>query len=714
MTDNLIDIDLPLKKGHAVERDKLGRTRFAESVVSTLRRVSPSSGFVVSIEGAWGSGKTSTLAMIEELLAVEAESSEAVVVHFNPWLVGDRDALLRQFLSTLASAVEHVDQADEGRKVAKELNTYSKAFDLVKLIPGAEPWATIVKSVFATAGEVTGAIAEYKTPDIERRKAALEVALQKYTRPIIVFVDDVDRLFPAEVYEMVRIVKAVGDLPNVGYILAWDPAYVTEALKNAGVPQSDAYLDKVVQVRMPLPSLSVSAREALVDEAMKALHPGTLKSHFGNDSERLPLLYFSGLRDILEHPRDVPRVFSTVNAIEPALRGELAFADILGLAALMVKAPAVFELLRKSPRWFVGKLPGDRALIEKDEELLREGAEPRRKAYDACPSPRAARKLVHFLFPLTAKNEESFVLSEPEYVKGHIGNPARLLVALQLSLDAGDVSLVSAGKYLVHSDQRQSVAEGITADNCLEFLEGLGDLTLETDGRGIGDVGELSLAISHLVDTVPFVARVTQRRGLLGIRAEEVAEQAIARIIGVAEPTNGPQIATSIVRRGGLSLAARILVRSYLSTSNQRETLLSCPASEKDGLFARFSENVLQAAKEARIFSAANPSLVLWTLARVAPERCPEVFAAIQIAEPSLDEFARALLNASYDSHKGQAYALPQDTWLVEAYTPLEALRDHGACRLHDQSLGYPERAVWRALVEGSNLYAVDGTAVDR
>ncbi len=216
-------LDKPLSGNEVLADDKLGRAPFARTVAKVLERVSGSSGLVVSIEGAWGSGKTTTLSIIEELLRCEPEETRPVIVHFNPWLVGDREALLQQFLGRLASEVKLGDPSKDGKRVAKELKTYAKAFDVLKLIPGAEPWASIVKSVVNTVGDAVGSIADYKAPGIEARKRDVARRLSGFKRRIIVFVDDVDRLFPLEVFEMVRIIKAVGDLPNVGYVVAWDP-----------------------------------------------------------------------------------------------------------------------------------------------------------------------------------------------------------------------------------------------------------------------------------------------------------------------------------------------------------------------------------------------------------------------------------------------------------------------------------------------------------
>lgn len=96
-----IDYDIPLKADSALQGDKLSRKGYAEIAAAALRKVPSSAGLVVSIEGAWGSGKTSALAMIEALLLEDKELASPLIVHFNPWLVGDKDALLRHFLLEL-------------------------------------------------------------------------------------------------------------------------------------------------------------------------------------------------------------------------------------------------------------------------------------------------------------------------------------------------------------------------------------------------------------------------------------------------------------------------------------------------------------------------------------------------------------------------------------------------------------------------------------
>ena len=114
-----INFDIPLQAENALQGDKLSRAGFAESAAAALRKVPTSAGLVVSIEGAWGSGKTSALAMIEAILNQPGSAYQPLIVHFNPWLVGEKDALLRHFLSRIAGALNFSDHSRDVKNVAK-------------------------------------------------------------------------------------------------------------------------------------------------------------------------------------------------------------------------------------------------------------------------------------------------------------------------------------------------------------------------------------------------------------------------------------------------------------------------------------------------------------------------------------------------------------------------------------------------------------------
>jgi predicted KAP-like P-loop ATPase len=72
--------------------------------------------------------------------------------------------------------------------------------------------------------------------------------------------DDIDRLDKEEIQAIFRLVKLTADFPNTVYILSCDIERVAEALaerygsKDAG----KSFLEKIIQLSLPLPSLTPS------------------------------------------------------------------------------------------------------------------------------------------------------------------------------------------------------------------------------------------------------------------------------------------------------------------------------------------------------------------------------------------------------------------------------------------------------------------------
>jgi KAP family P-loop domain len=706
-----INLDSPLRTVSALQSDKLSRGRFAQAAADVLRKVSSSAGLVVSIEGAWGSGKTSVLALIEAILNKSDKQPQPLIVHFNPWLIGEKDALLRHFLSRIAGAIKLSDNTRDGKKVAAEIKAYSKAFDLVKLIPGAEPWASLIKLVVETAGTVTGAVADYKTPDIESYKKRVEESLRKFPRPIIVFIDDIDRLFPLEVFEMVRIIKAVGELPHVGYVLAWDSAYVSSALEKLGVPHPHSYLDKVVQVRMPLPRLSRLARRNLINDELNKLGPEVLLPRFKAQDDRLAHLYQYGLRDLLEQPRDIARVFNAVRLMEPLLRDEIVFADILGLTALSVKAPSVFELIRKEPRLFVGRLADDLGLLNKSKDVIEDGEQKRSAAYETASSPNGVRQIVHFLFPAVAEAEGSYAVGIASHVEGNIAHPAKLAIALQLSLTDGDVSIKTARRYLQQPNQRAEVLASLTSENCSEFLELLGEVGKSLQGAGILDIDELCIAIARLPEQPLFVERARAPRESFSLRAEDTVLEAVSVLILATDKSRMSAVAEKIATDPvALSCAAEIISQSYVEGPRKQLSEVTVSAESKESILKSFASNILKASEDDVLYEKINPGFIFWTTARLVPDICPNVYKVLKDKDGTLDKFAVQILGGSWDSTNGASFCIPRDDALLSVYCPIEQFKVHAAARLEDLSLVNPTRAAWRSVVEGKRLYGVDGS----
>jgi KAP family P-loop domain len=702
-----IAADRPLAVANALENDQLNRCGFAKAAVLALERVSNDTGFVISIEGSWGSGKTSILAMMEQIIQQRSVGPTPIVVHFNPWLIGDRSALLRQFLMSISNALSMKDNADEAEKAAKALKNYAKVFDFIAYIPGAEPFTSPVKKVLNAASNAVGGVADEKKRDLEAKKSQLEQALIALGRKIYVFIDDIDRLYPNEVYEMVRIVKAVGDLPNVGYILAMDSSYVASALESANVPQSLTFMDKIVQIRLPIPAISIKTRNDLLNQRLKSLSSEVFKPYFENQNERLSMIYFHGIRDLLEHPRDIVRVINTLSVIEPSLRGEVVFGDIFALATLMVKAPNVHNELKRNPGIFTGESIRGIGDDARKKEIL--DAEVKiNEICQASSSPAAVKSLLTFMFPKTFNNSYSNISS----VEGHIAAPDRLAIAIGQTVGSHDVSLVSARKYLLEPEHRALIILSLNKENSLDFVERVGDISQKIDAEQLTDVEHIATELASLIDSLSMDGRLPERL-FFGIDPENYVRHAIRKI--VETKCHGDEVASRRMMmiladliasdRRAISMAAEILFSSHYTDSRIR---LAVDRNSIQKLSDQLAENVVHSVDAGEFWRLVNPARVIWYLMRHVKHYFADVLEAFKRNDPTLDAFALHFLRSGISSDGGQSYNLPKEDEILAAID-VDWLKIHAQARLDDKGIGKVVRNAWRSVVEGKSIYGESG-----
>jgi hypothetical protein len=150
---------------------------------------------------------------------------------------------------------------------------------------------------------------------ISKRKNELVGALKLLSRSIVVFIDDLDRLEPREASEVLRLIRAVADFPNIIYVLSYDPDVIAQTLSKAvQVDDGAAFLEKIVQVsfRVPRPE-AYDLRRWLQTEVQKlfAEELSSVQSNQDTAQRLVRAIEFEGGR-YLKTPRDVVRVLNAL------------------------------------------------------------------------------------------------------------------------------------------------------------------------------------------------------------------------------------------------------------------------------------------------------------------------------------------------------------------------------------------------------------------
>ena len=120
--------------------------------------------------------------------------------------------MVQAFMTQIASEIGQVNQSAKATEAAlQKMIAYAQLLEPLKWIPGAEPWTSIVRGVVEATGKGVGKVSDLHQLNVSMQRDSLKRALLELSRNIIIFIDDIDRLPPAEVFQIVRAIQAVSD-----------------------------------------------------------------------------------------------------------------------------------------------------------------------------------------------------------------------------------------------------------------------------------------------------------------------------------------------------------------------------------------------------------------------------------------------------------------------------------------------------------------------
>ncbi|HST09665.1 MAG TPA: P-loop NTPase fold protein [Terriglobales bacterium] len=362
--------DRPITTRH---KDRLGFGQAAQRLAAVIAETPAKDGMVFGIEGRWGSGKTTLINLTIEALRELHDPPEIVL--FSPWLVGDRDSLLLSLFGELAKAAAKIDPIEEeldntiglGRwerfkrffqrdahwrlrqkeRLRKRLGNQLKAFGIA--VTAGTKFAKLA-TIFFPGGEMIGravesgkdALAELaRESTLSARKDELVAGLRFISRRIAVFVDDLDRLEPREASEVLRLIRAVADFPNVVYVLSYDPTVLARTLRRAvQVDNGSAFLEKIVQASFRVPRPQAFDLRLWFRTEVEDLFKDMLNRI---DSERLyQVIDVQGGR-YLETPRDVVRALNALRLHALPVRDRIDIPDMVWLQLAKIGKPQLYD-----------------------------------------------------------------------------------------------------------------------------------------------------------------------------------------------------------------------------------------------------------------------------------------------------------------------------------------------------------------------------------
>lgn len=282
-----------------------------------------------------------------------------------------------------------------------------------------------------TAAGVAKAASKFLEVDqsLVRIRGSLFRSLQTLPHPIVVLIDEVDRVEDDEIRTVAQLVRSVADFPGISYVLAYDANRVADALGGGNRLRGLAYLEKIVQLQVPLPLMFPEERARMIEVELKRLES---ELRLPQDFQHLPRYQDRMVMmttNLIATPRDIKRVIGTFRALRGMVREEVDWLDLLGYCVLLTKNPDVAERVRDNVDSVVGN---PRSIVESIRRSEVKEHNERRRAHILGPEAEPGlTALVTTLFPSLGSEKQADQYPDP------ICERRPLLTVLRLGLIPG-------------------------------------------------------------------------------------------------------------------------------------------------------------------------------------------------------------------------------------------------------------------------------------
>jgi predicted KAP-like P-loop ATPase len=335
--------------------DRFGINAFAKTLATSIRALKTPEGTVIALNGPWGSGKSSAVNLILHHLKGAVDANEIVVINFACWWFRGEEALalafFRELYAGLGPSLGKRFKRVLPKLAARLLRTGSMVGAGADLAGATAGVGTMAASTMKwLAGQV------HAEDTVEKLHTELTKMLGEQSKRYLIIIDDVDRLAPDEALLMFRLVKSMGRLPNVIYLLVFD-RHLAEAIISQRYPsEGPHYLEKIIQAGFDIPQ----PRQADLTEELLQQIGAICGIPTGEEMGRFMNVFYDVIAPEMRTPRDLIRLTNALAVTWPAIGSEVDRADFLGMEILRLLRPDVYRALRAHKAKLCGTGEGSR------------------------------------------------------------------------------------------------------------------------------------------------------------------------------------------------------------------------------------------------------------------------------------------------------------------------------------------------------------------
>ena len=284
--------------------------------------------FTILLSESFGIGKTSFLFQVKKAIREEEYKNKIIYVEFRPWLCEKPETIITEFFSVLHQELDKHFVLPKGM-----FSSYLSL--LVENAPNTY-YSFMLKSL-------------HKKRSLSEEHDRIMKFLKQIDRPILISIDDVDRLHDDEVKVVLNLIRDTADFPNLFYIVAADKKNLCLSMERLGIKAPERFLKKFINFECLFP-----ANDAVLKQLFREKLDSVLREYSCTGSKDLiinSILEIDNIINAFETPRDIVRFLNiftfAMDCIERnKIMNEINVADLFAISLIQYLEVELYKILR--------------------------------------------------------------------------------------------------------------------------------------------------------------------------------------------------------------------------------------------------------------------------------------------------------------------------------------------------------------------------------
>ncbi len=320
------------------EDDRFGIDAFAQALAQSITNIDSPVGVTIALNGSWGSGKSSAINLIRHHLGTSEKAGSLKIIDFKSWWFRGEEALTLAFLQEInATLAETADAKKLVPRLSRILLRASPVLGPAVNVATGGSWGVLVSRSMDFVQTF------FPEESVEEIFAQLSESLREQDRRYLVIIDDLDRLLPDEALLVFRLLKSVGRLPNIIYLLAFDRNQAERSVARRYPSEGPHFLEKIVQASFDIPS---PTQNDLNGAVLAEIEERCGSSKDESELLRFMNVFYDAVSPYIKSPRDVTRLSNMMAVSWPPVADQVDKADFVALEVMRLFETSLYNSIR--------------------------------------------------------------------------------------------------------------------------------------------------------------------------------------------------------------------------------------------------------------------------------------------------------------------------------------------------------------------------------